>query len=532
MTRETFRAFWLSSLCIVASCVPEGVLHRSSEGTAAGASSGSGGPQVHRPDHSTMTGGMGSGFGDDDSVDLAGAGGTDESPSSVPDIMASIIGEPLTSEAGREATISIVLGRAPSNPVAFALSTSDPGEAAVKPPSVTFTADDWHIAQSVTITGVDDDIADGDVSYEVLLSAASSEDPYYAGKRPEALSFVNAEDDDAAGVAVIATDGGMTTEAEGRFEFQVVLASQPLAPVSIPLLSSDTSEGTVSPSSLRFTAADWNVKQAVTVTGINDDKSDGSQPFLVQLEPAVSGDPGYSGINAPDVSVTNVDDDSAGIVVSHSALRTGETGSTATFTIVLNSEPSSEVSIDLTSTAPDEGDVDRAVVVFTPQNWSTAQAVVVTGADDDLLDGAQTYTIVTAPTVSADLNYNQLDAIDINVINDDDESGVIVGPMAGTLHEGGGTVTFSLALASAPSADVSFDIASSDLGEATVDVSALTFTPINWNTPVTITVTGQDDAVVDGAKAVAILIGPTQSADPIYSGLRIPALELSNADNE
>ena len=67
-----------------------------------------------------------------------------------------------------------------------------------------------------------------------------------------------------------------TTEAGGTATFTVVLNTQPTADVTIALSSSDTTEGTVSPASLIFTTANWNVAQTVTVTGVDDALVDGA----------------------------------------------------------------------------------------------------------------------------------------------------------------------------------------------------------------------------------------------------------------
>jgi hypothetical protein len=79
--------------------------------------------------------------------------------------------------------------------------------------------------------------------------------------------------------------------------------------VTIPLSSSDTTEGTVSPSSLTFTSANWSTEQTVTVTGVDDDLEDGHQSYTIVLGNATSADPDYDGMDPDDISVTNVDDD-------------------------------------------------------------------------------------------------------------------------------------------------------------------------------------------------------------------------------
>jgi hypothetical protein len=47
--------------------------------------------------------------------------------------------------------------------------------------AVTFTPDSWHIPHTVTVTGADDDVSDGDISFSVIVAAATSDDSNYAG---------------------------------------------------------------------------------------------------------------------------------------------------------------------------------------------------------------------------------------------------------------------------------------------------------------------------------------------------------------
>lgn len=105
----------------------------------------------------------------------------------------------------------------------------------------------------------------------------------------------------------VSSISGNTTEAGGTATFTVKLSSQPTANVTIGVSSSDTTEGTVSPSLLTFTSANWNANQTVTVTGVNDSLDDGNQSYTVVLASANSSDSGYSGLNPNDVSVTNTD---------------------------------------------------------------------------------------------------------------------------------------------------------------------------------------------------------------------------------
>ena len=200
-------------------------------------------------------------------------------------------------------------------------------------------------------------------------------------------------DNDASGITVTPTAGLTTTEAGGTATFTVVLTTQPTADVSIALSSSDASEGTVSPASLTFTNANWNVAQTVTVTGVDDALDDGDVAYTIVTAAATSADVIYNGINAADVAVTNTDNDGSGITVSPIAgLTTTEAGGTATFTVVLTSQPTANVTIGLSSSNTAEGTVAPASVTFTNLNWNVAQTVTVTGVDDPLDDGNVAYT--------------------------------------------------------------------------------------------------------------------------------------------
>src|SRR5207249_9160235 len=139
----------------------------------------------------------------------------------------------------------------------------------------------------------------------IVTGAATSTDPNYSGVNPADVSATNT-DDDAAGITVSPTSGLTTTEAGGTATFTVVLNSQPTANVTIPISSSNTAEGTVSPASLTFTAANWNVAQTVTVTGVNDFVDDWDIAYTAVTGAATSTDASYSGMNAADVSLTNL----------------------------------------------------------------------------------------------------------------------------------------------------------------------------------------------------------------------------------
>jgi len=78
------------------------------------------------------------------------------------------------------------------------------------------------------------------------------------------------------------------------------------------------------------------------------------------------------------------------------------------------------------------------------------------------------------------------------------------------------TATMSVKLLSRPDSDVEVILSSSDLTEATLDKYILSFTPNTWNRMQQLTITGEDDSVVDDDIRVRI-VGYTESTDTNYA---------------
>src|SRR5205085_2365081 len=130
---------------------------------------------------------------------------------------------------------------------------------------------------------------------------------------------------------------------------------------------------------------------------------DGDVGYTITTGAASSTDGVYDGMAVGDVSVTNTDNDTAGVTVSPtSGLTTSEAGGTATFTVVLDSQPTADVTISIASSDATEGTVSTSLLTFTSANWNLAQTVTVTGVNDAVDDGDIGYTIVTGAASSAD----------------------------------------------------------------------------------------------------------------------------------
>ncbi|MBC8345599.1 MAG: Ig-like domain-containing protein, partial [Candidatus Marinimicrobia bacterium] len=109
------------------------------------------------------------------------------------------------------------------------------------------------------------------------------------------------------GAAVSRSDGVLTTELGGTDTITVVLKSAPLAEVKIPVRSSNVNEGTVSTDTIIFTTNNWDADHIVTMTGVDDNVSDGDVTYAIQFGKTQSVDPNYEGFIMDSVIVTNQD---------------------------------------------------------------------------------------------------------------------------------------------------------------------------------------------------------------------------------
>src|SRR5690606_41661746 len=108
----------------------------------------------------------------------------------------------------------------------------------------TFTLENFNSPQTVTVTGVDDGVADGPQTFDITLNVQSGSDSAYEGLSE--LVPVENLDDDMAGILIMESDGSTQTSESGTTDsFQVSLTTQPTSTVMITVESENADEGTI-----------------------------------------------------------------------------------------------------------------------------------------------------------------------------------------------------------------------------------------------------------------------------------------------
>ena len=167
-----------------------------------------------------------------------------------------------TDESGKTASFTVRLRSEPTDNITIYVASSDTGEGTVSGSSLAFTTANWNADKTVTITGIADNLSDGDQSYAIRLMADNtSTDLGYKYVDPADVTLKNL--DTEMGGYYVSSVSGDTDEMAKPASFTVRLRSEPTDNITIYVASSDTSEGTVSDSSLTFTTTNWNADQTV-----------------------------------------------------------------------------------------------------------------------------------------------------------------------------------------------------------------------------------------------------------------------------
>ena len=430
--------------------------------------------------------------------------------------------------------IPVSLMSEPTAQVVLTLSSSDEGEATVSPAELTFGPGSgsraWNRPQTITVAGQDDNVDDEGQPFTIRVEASSA-DPLYAPLTAE-ISGVNGDDDVSGFVGVIQSGGSAgtvsTSESGGSAVVEVFLRSEPTATVTLSLVSAGlegdrlvgSDEASVEPAQLTFTPANWRMPpQQFTVTGRDDNVVDGDQNYVIAIASA-SDDGNYRIAPLSVLAGVNVDDDTAGIFLRAPPgavrLSTDEGGRMALVMVSLNSEPTSAVTLSISSDDPTEATASPASLEFMPGNWDTVQVFTVTGEDDGIEDGRQSYAIMVQ-AFSDDGDYNNVSAVVRGDNADDDMAAILLRGNVLT-GEDGTEATVTVSLATEPMEAVTLTITSSNPREAGVGPVELTFTPADWNTGQTFRVAGITDAVADGNQAYTITVSVSSSGDD-YEGL-------------
>lgn len=465
----------------------------------------------------------------------------------------------VTGDRGQTDSFTIRLNTQPTGGnVVIPVTTSNTAEVVASPSTLTFTAANWNVPQTVTLQGQSDG---GIINNRVRLVYVilgnyilqSGKHNYYPnttgsdydtvkitdyngdGANNGLLTVNNCETDHKISVCVPQASERVTNENGSGFSYYIVLNQPPTSPVTINISSTNTAEGVPSVTTLVKDSSNWDTIQLITVNGVNDpaleaigEQLDGNQTYSIIHLVASSADPYFNGFDVADITgIVNQDPDTPNIIFTPSSTSSSRivllNGGSITIKARLNAKPSANVSFNLTGTG---FTATPSSLTFNNSNWNVEQNIVVT-----YTGSLGNQTLATSNFSSTDTKFHGKATADVffNIV----QPGFVVSATSLTVAESGSTASFTVRLSAPPTSNVTINIVSTNTNEVTIVSGAtLTFTPANWNTNQTVTVQGVDDGDFDGDQTITVDLQPAISADPAYNNLDPPNVNVTNIDND
>ena len=384
---------------------------------------------------------------------------------------------------GASASFDVALSAAPLTDVMVTISGHADTDLTLDRTSLTFTTTNWRDAQPVMVTAAEDD----DLTHDPVTLTLSAAGGGFDGETHDLT--VTATDNDVPSL-VVPSALAVTEGASGSFD--VELSAAPTVTVTITISGHAVSDLTLDRKLLTFTTTNWNNAQTVLVTAADDDDFQNDQETLTLV--AEGGD--YDGLTH-EIAVT-VDDDESAEIVAPLVLSIPEGGGTS-FAVALSVAPTGPVMVAISGHAGTDLTLDRTSLTFTTTNWSDAQMVTVTAAeDDDFQNGQETLTLV------AEGGGYDGETHEIAVTVDDDETAELVAPLVLSVPEGEST-SFDVVLSAVPTGTVTVSVQAFLNADLSRDPETLTFTTTNWSDVQTVMVTaGQDSDFVDDQETLTL----------------------------
>ena len=342
----------------------------------------------------------------------------------------------LTVDEGGSTAYTVVLESEPTESVTVSVTGTGDGDVTVGSTSLTFTASDWDVAQTVRVSaGEDEDAANGTAT--IVHGVSSSGD--YGGAASSSVTVTERDSDTASTAVSLSVLPGVVPEASSG---QAVVVTATLnggtrgdaTEIAVTVGAGGdgaepvTDYGAVAGFTLTIPADTASGTATFTLSPVGDRVDEENETLTV------GGTVAGGGLSVLPAELTITDDDERGVAVTPTGLTVDEGGSTA-YTVVLESEPTESVTVSVTRTGDGDVTVGSTSLTFTASDWDVAQTVRVSaGEDEDAANG----TATIAHGVSSSGDYDGVTAASVTVTerdSDTDSTAVSLSVLPGVVPE-------------------------------------------------------------------------------------------------
>ena len=355
----------------------------------------------------------------------------------------------LTVAEGGSSSYTVVLTSKPSGNVTVTPSRTGSTDVTFSPSPLTFTTGNWSTAQTVTVAAAEDTDALNDTA--TLSHAVSGAD--YGTVTASSVAVTVTDDETVSTGVVLSVNPSRLSESAAATTITIT-ATLNQAPRNVATVLSlsvgesgdtaleGTDYGTIGSQTLTISAGAISATKTFTLNPTDDDRDEDDESLTI--------DGSVTGLSVTATTVTIEDDDTAGVTVSPATLTVAEGGSSS-YTVVLTSKPSGNVTVTPSRTGSTDVTFSPSPLTFTTGNWSTAQTVTVAAAEDtDALNDTATLSHAVSGA-----DYGTVTASSVAVTVTDDETvstGVVLSVNPSRLSESAAatTITITATLNQAP----------------------------------------------------------------------------------
>ena len=305
-----------------------------------------------------------------------------------------VSGTEVTVPEGGTGTYTIVLASQPTGRVTVTPGASGNADVTVSG-ALRFTASNWNVGQTVTVTAAEDADAVADTA---TVSHAVSGADYGSNGVTAASVSVTVEDNDSPSTKVTLSVRHATVVEDAGAQSVIVTGQLNGAPeaqdVAVTLSAgggtAQASDYTAPGAVLTIAAGRTQAQVAFTVVPEDDAVDDGDKTLVVSG--TLSSSQTLTVEPAAGLTVTIADNDERGVRVSPLTLMVEE-GSSESYEVVLGSEPTGAVTVAVSGHAGTGLTVSTESLTFTASDWTVAQTVTVTAVDDTDVEADEVETL-------------------------------------------------------------------------------------------------------------------------------------------
>ena len=351
-------------------------------------------------------------------------------------------------EGGGKATFPVRLWTQPSAAVTVSVASRDTGEGTVAPSSLTFSTSSWNTAQTVTVTGVQDTVDDGDATWNVRLDPASG-DANYNRLDSSDVSVTTTDDDGPPGVTLALSPSSIAESGTGNVATVTARLSHASGAATTVTVAAGTAwaAGTDATIVIAAGATQAASDTAIVVAANNTtDEPDRAGTVTATITNArATADSTTMAVTGAALTVRD-DDVAPGVVLSLNPASVLESGGLSTVTATL-SHPSSEpstVTVAAVSGLYTVG-TDATITIAAGATTAASDTVLVTAVDDDIHQGSVNRSASVTATLANGQGAGTVTGATLT-LTDDEALPTVALALPASISENGGIATVTATL--------------------------------------------------------------------------------------